>query len=165
MIQAIKEQIKSLELEAYKLKTKQAKLKRYESIKALRNQAIHLLHDEVKAFATHTVKGMVESVGYSQDYLYASTPYGKIMLYQCNDELSKSWYVETCCIEYSKGQEITIEIDIEVNYESLSLNLITKTIRGGQLNESKYSSLCENSNLAFFQYPSGMSGLFSKVGA
>lgn len=161
----IKNQIKQLENEIRSLKTKSAQAKRRDKIRELKNKAIDQLHEQAKSYATHTIKGVVSYVDSYVDsyqtFLTAKTSYYDLTLYPCNDELSKSWYVETCCVEYSKGQSITIEVDVEVDYDNLNLTLRPKTIRGGKLNEAKYAQLCDQSNLAFFKYPTGMSGLFS----
>ncbi len=74
-----------------------------------------------------------------------------VMASKCNDVLSKSWYDETCCIDYTKGQNVTVKLNFEVTEHHISIAV--KSINGGKVNQEKYEELCKNKHLAFFKYP------------
>lgn len=161
----IKEQIKILETEAYKLKTKAARQKRYAKARELRREAWSMLHEQCKNYGTMSVKATVKHFNPRDEHFLVETPYGNMWLSPCSDELTKSWYSHTCCIEYTQGQTIVVEIDTEVNMDGLFLQLIPKHHRGGRVNETQYAELCKRDDLAFFKYPNsnGVTGLFKQV--
>jgi hypothetical protein len=147
----------------YKLKTKKAKEKAWNRVRDLERELFHLACKERDVYRTHSVKGTVRRFRSNDDVgLLVDTPYGALWCSQTSDVLSKSWYSHTCCVEYTEGQEVIIEIEVDVNMDSLKLELIPRRIHGGRVNEEEYAELCKRTNLAFFKYPDGhMSGLFA----
>jgi len=156
-------QIKEAKAKASSLKTKKAKEKAWTVIRDLEHQVFIKLHDQCDKYRTMSVKATVKSFHEGDDHMLVSTPYGNLWISPCNDVLTKSWYPHTCCITYTVGQEIVLEIDTEVNSERLFLELIPKTIYGGIVDEKRYEELCKQPNLAFFKYPNsdGVTGLFA----
>lgn len=161
----LREDLKAAKDRAYSLKTKKAKEKAWTKVREIEREICHVLYDAAKAFERHSVKGEVVSFHDGEDYVAIRTAeYGLIWANQTSDVVSKSWYGSTCCVEYTVGQTVVVEIDIEVNSEKLFLEVVPKTVVGGKLNEAKYSELCKRDNLAFFKYPElkgGMTGLFA----
>jgi hypothetical protein len=146
---------------ARSLKTKKAQQKAYDKAREFEREAFIKLCDERDLYGQFSFKGTVRSVWSGDDGLVVETPYGTMFLSPANDVLSKSWYAETSCIEYIVGQTVYVEATVEVNHDKLVLNIIPGHITGGTVNETQYAELCQRDNLAFFKYPTGMSGLFA----
>lgn len=163
----LKEQIKAARSRAYSLKTKKAQTKAWAAVRELEREALTLLYAARDRYATQSIKGTVVRFTDSDDHVCVTTALGTMWISPTSDAVSKSWYGQTCCVQYSNGQEIIIEIETDVNSDRLFLELIPRRVFGGTLNEAKYTELCKRTNLAFFKYPNGhMSGLFaSKAGA
>ncbi len=159
-IQELKDQAEQLRTKARGLKTKKAKSKAYDSAGELESQAWFKLCDERAKYGEFSFKAVISHSRSGDEHFLAETPYGSMWLSPTSDILSKSWYAHTCCIEYTKGQTIVVNAKIEVNNDRLSLEVIPGEISGGSVNETQYSELCKRDNLAFFKYPTGMTGLF-----
>lgn len=160
----LKEAIELEKSRFYSLKTKKAKEKSRQRIRDLRTKALlEHLYPARDAYATHSVRGtVIDSTGRGDEIAMKTEEYGLLWISPCNDILSKSWYPNTCCVEYSRGQSVVIECDIDVDSDRLCLIVVPKRIYGGTLNEERYNELCKQDNLAFFKYPDGhMSGLFA----
>jgi hypothetical protein len=161
-LQELKHLIEIERSRAYKLKTKKAQEKAWTKIRDLEREALDILFVKVKRYQKHSIKGIVKHFRAKDEHFLVETIFGSMWLTPTADESSKSWYPSTCCIEYTEGQEIIIEIDTEVNMDKLFLELIPKRTYGGKVNEEQYAELCKRGNLAFFKYPDGhMSGLFA----
>ncbi len=159
----LREQIEALKSKGYSLKTKKAQMKCFDKVRELERELFFKLCDQRDKFQNHSVKAIVRWFHEGDDQVALRTPYGTLYGSPTSDVVSKSWYGSTCCVQYQEGQEVIIEIEIDVDMESLYLQLIPKRIYGGILNETKYIDLCKQDNLAFFKYPNGhMSGLFSQ---
>jgi hypothetical protein len=126
-----------------------------------------LLYAQRDAYATHSVKATVRWFHAGDDHVCIATPYGTLYANPTSDVVSKSWYGHTCCVEYVEGQELVIEIEVDVDSARLCLELIPRRIYGGTLNETQYTELCKRDDLAFFKYPGsdGVTGLFARGGA
>lgn len=161
-MQALKDSLKVAETRARSLKTKKAQAKAWEAYREIKREIFRLLCDERNKFARHSVKGIVKTFSAGNDHFLVETPYGSMWVSPTGDALTKSWYAHTCCIEYTVGQEIIIEIEIDLADDGMRLGSFPKRIHGGTVNESQYGELCKKGNLAFFKYPEGhMSGLFA----
>jgi hypothetical protein len=149
---------------AYSFKTKAARSKAWDKVQEL----VDLSYDEVKPIA-ESYNGQVAEFTVTHVFTDSIQCYneklGSYNVSKCNDILSKSWYPETSCIDYTKGQVISVTLFAEVTkhfkheYQVVGITL-TKVV-GGVVNESKYAELCKNENLAFFKYPGseGVTGL------
>ncbi len=166
-MKVLKESLAAAESKARSLKTKKAQTKAWNVVRELRHEILMLLYGQRDAFQTHSVKATVRWFHAGDDHVCISTPYGTLYASPTSDAISKSWYGHTCCVEYTEGQELIVEIDVDVDSDRLCLEVIPKRIYGGKLNESQYAELCKRTDLAFFKYPNGgMTGLFaSKAGA
>jgi len=171
-LQDIKDRIKLLRKEAYSLKTKAAKQKRWNAVRELERLALDILYSEAAKYGPQSIKVTVKrdyKAGEYADYFFVDSCFGVMRLSATGDVESKSWYAHTCCMDYDKGMELVLEIDTEVNHDTLSLNIIPKKHRGGRVNGAMYAELCQRDDLAFFKYPnsSGVTGLFKteKAGA
>jgi len=157
-----KSEIRVLEKKLGTLKTKKAIEKIFDKLNLLlREFRIHLM-DMADQFGTKTLKGIVESYNKNRGTLRIDLgEWGIVYADNCNDILSKSWYNETCCIDYTDGQEVTVIVEAEAGTDSWYLSV--KRIQGGTLNQNQYAELCDRGGLAFFKYPDGtMSGLFAR---
>jgi hypothetical protein len=160
-LQDLKLDIEEQSTRFYNLKTKKGKEKARDAIRDLEMEALTILDEQCSKYATFSIKGTVVHFTAGDEYVCVKTKeFGTIWIDPTSDELSKSWYASTCCVEYIEGREIIIEIDTEVNMDTLCLNIIPKRTYGGTINENQYLELCKEKNLAFFKYPAGMSGLF-----
>jgi hypothetical protein len=162
---SLREQIKAARQRAYSLKTKKAQRKAWDKVHELERELFRLLCEQRDRYARFSVKGTVisDNSHCMSDTFGVDTPNGIFWVSPTCDELSKSWYSSTCCVEYSKGQEVIIEMEVDVNHDRLTLHAYPKRVYGGILNETKYAELCKKGNLAFFKYPDGhMSGLFAQ---
>lgn len=159
----LRQKIKELRQKAYSMKTKKAQSKYFDKMKEVEHELFLKLCDQRDKFGTHSVKATVGYFRDGEDDVMLNTPYGILYGSPTSDAVSKSWYGHTCCVEYSKGQEVIVEIDVDVDMDRLVLNVIPKRIYGGTLNQAKYDELCKRDNLAFFKYPNseGVTGLFS----
>jgi hypothetical protein len=148
---------------ARSLKTKKAREKAWNVAREIEREIFLRLCDMRDTYAVQSVKGTVTRDTWAgDDYIPVETCFGLLWLSPTTDEQSKSWYPGTCCIEYSKGQTLIIEIETDVNHSGLFLELVPRLSRGGTLNEEKYAELCKRDDLAFFKYPGadGVTGLF-----
>lgn len=82
---------------------------------------------------------------------YSTNGLGFVYFDACNDESSKSWYNEPCCVEFTKDQKISVKIKFEISHDSIVV--VTEKLKGGTLNQVKYDELSKRPNLAFFRYP------------
>ena len=145
---------------ARSLKTKKAQNKAYAMAREIEHEVFIKLCDERDLYGQFSFKATVKSFHPHDEHYLVETPYGSMWLSPTADILSKSWYSHTCCIEYTVGQTIIVNATIDVNIERLSLEIIPGKVTGGTLNIKQYEELCNNENLAFFKYPTGMTGLF-----
>lgn len=158
----LKNQIKAEKDRAYSLKTKKAQSKAWTKIRDLEREAIIILYTEANKIQKHSVVGTVAFFRDGQEFIIKTEQYGSLWVSPANDVLAKSWYEHTCCIEYTQGQEVSIEVTIDVDQDRLCLVVVPGKITGGRVNETQYAELCKRDDLAFFKYPTGqMSGLFS----
>lgn len=162
-IKDLKAQAETFRTKAQGLKTKKAQSKAYDAAQDLEQQIFIKLRDECVQYGKFSFKATVNHFNSSDEHYLVETPYGLMWLSPTQDILSKSWYSHTCCIEYTKGQVITVEAEIDVNHYRLTLEVITNKVTGGSVNEIQYSGLCQRNDLAFFKYPTGMTGLFSQT--
>lgn len=151
---------------AYKLKTKTAKNKAYDKIKLLRREALDLLYPIAAKNGPQSMRATVISFCAGNDHFLVDTAYGKMWVTPTADVLTKSWYPQTCCIEYAEGQQIVLEFTIEVNHDKLFLEIIPGKMYGGYVNETQYAELDKRDNLAFFKHSNstGVTGLFATGG-
>ncbi len=157
----LKTLIKTESTRAYNLKTKKARSKAWDKVRDLERQALNILYAQRDIYSTQSMKCTVRHFTDGDEHFLVESPYGSLWLSPTSDAVSKSWYSHTCCVQYTKGQTIIVEFEIDVS-DRLSLEIIPKRIHGGTLNETKYAELCQRGNLAFFKYPDGhMSGLFA----
>jgi hypothetical protein len=167
-LNTLKEQIAAVRTKARSLKTKAAQQKQYTKARELEHQALMLLFAARDSYAVHSVKGTVRWSHAGQDNFAVSTPYGTLHPSPTSDVLSKSWYGQTCCVEYTEGQQVILEIKVDVDMERLCLEVIPSRVIGGTLNATQYAELDKRTDLAFFKHSNstGVTGLFaSKAGA
>lgn len=166
-MEALRLEIKAARTRAYGLKTKKAQVKAWARVRELERELLTHLYAARDTFHTHSVRGTVLSAHAGDDYMIVRTPYGALHPCPTSDVLSKSWYAHTCCVEYTVGQEVILEIEVDVNSEYLTLELIPKRIYGGTLNAAQYAELDKRTDLAFFKHSNsdGVTGLFSTKGA
>lgn len=158
----LKALIKSESTRAYNLKTKKAREKAWDKVRSLERQALDILYAQRAKYSTQSMKCTVSHFTEGSDNFLVESPYGSLWLSPTSDAVSKSWYGHTCCVQYTKGQTIVVEFEIDVSTDGLFLEILPKRIHGGTLNASKYVELCQRGNLAFFKSPNGhMSGLFA----
>lgn len=161
----LREQIADAIAKARRFKTKTARLKAWAKVNELRSQLFLQLCDARDKVARHSIKGIVlAATPGDEHFLVRTTEYGNMWISTASDEISKSWYPHTCCVEYSKGQTVIIECesDVSMRGDDAFLEIVPKRIHGGTLNQTQYEELCKRGNLAFFKYPDGsMSGLFA----
>lgn len=142
---------------ARSLKTKKAQSRAWRLVSDIEREMHDLVQSHAELVDGTTITGEVRTSGYE---VMVRTAIGNIMVYGCNDVLSKSWYSETCCVSYERGQQIEGEVFVtEVSWRGYSIGL--KNVKGGSFDDARYLELSQNPNLAFFKYPTGMSGLFS----
>lgn len=161
-LKTLKELIKAETTRAYNLKTKQAKAKAWAKVRALRDEACEILYS-IPREGTQSVKAIVKTFRPGDNHFLVETVFGHMWVSPTADVLTKSWCSHTCCIEYTIGQEIVLEFDVEVNTDKLFREIIPGHISGGRVNETQYAELCKRDDLAFFKYPNsnGVTGLFS----
>lgn len=163
----LKEALEVAKSKARSLKTKKAQAKAWAKVREIEHEILFGeggLYEQAKPYAVHSVKGTVRRFyAGCEDVLVDTTEYGSMWVSICSDVLTKSWYPHTSCIEFTEGQEVVLEITIEVNSDRLCLNAVPGHISGGKVNEEQYAELCKNTNLAFFKYPNsnGVTGLFA----
>lgn len=161
-VSELRDEAKALRTKGYSFKTKKARMRAFEQASEIEREAWTLLHDQLRTFGPHSVKATVKHFRPRDEHFLVETPYGSMWCSPTGDELTKSWYPHTCCIEYTEGQEIILEINPEVNHDGLFISLVPGRMYGGRVNETQYAELCQQNNLAFFKYPNGsMSGLFA----
>jgi hypothetical protein len=154
-------------LKAKSFKTKAAKTKAWDKVRALVNLSYDEVRPTAESYNGQVAEFTVTSV-FSDSIQCYNEKFGSYNVSTCNDILSKSWYPETSCIEYVKGQVISTTLLAEVTkhfkHEYQVVGITLTKIVGGVVNESKYAELCKNKSLAFFKYPGseGVSGLFAK---
>jgi hypothetical protein len=149
-----------LNSKARSLKTKAAKDKVYKQICLIDRQLCDALYEARDKYGHFSIKGIVHDfAGRGEEILVKTIDGDLLWLSPDNDVLSKSWYPETCCIEYTKGQSVVIECSVETDLQNACLRLLPGKIHGGRVNEQKYQELCKRDDLAFFKYPQGMTGL------
>jgi len=160
----LRTQLEAAQKRAYSLKTKKAQTKAFLVVRELRDQILNGLYEQSNKYAKHSVKATVR-VAYSGDDSLFDTEYGSFWISPANDELTKSWYEHTSCIEYTEGQSVVIEFDVEVDSDRLCIYRIPKRVYGGRVNEAQYAELCKRDDLAFFKYPNstGVTGLFKQT--
>ena len=156
--QEMQQKRKELQRKAYSLKTKKAIEKVRAEICEIELAILDLLYEQKKQLEGKTFQGIVASEMSQGEFFIKSEALGTLLANACNATNSKSWYNDTCCVEFSEGSQVTFELYIKVNPDGLEL-MPTK-ISGGTLNESKYQELSKKSNLSFFKYPERFSGLF-----
>lgn len=166
VLEELKEQIKSETRRAYGLKTKKAQAKAWSRVRNLRLEAFALLRDECSRYGAHSIRATVRRFTPRDDNYMVDTPYGTMWLDPSSDVLSKSWYAGTCCIEYDKGQQITLEVTFEVDHQALCIYVVPGHVTGGRVNQEQYAELDKRTDLAFFKHSTGgMTGLFSSGGS
>jgi hypothetical protein len=162
----LKQKLNDAKTRAYSLKTKKAQTKAWATVREIEREILSHLYEARNKVARHSIKGTVmRNSSASDDQIPVETAeYGVIWLSPTTDENAKSWYAHTCCIEYSKGQELVIEMECDVSNDGLFLSVHPMESRGGTLNEIQYAELCKRDNLAFFKYPNsnGVTGLFAQ---
>jgi len=169
-MEQLRTSLKEAKTRAYGLKTKKAQAKAWARVREIEREILTHLYAQRDAYAVHSVKGtvLVDNSHCMSEHLIVKTPYGILHPSPTSDVLSKSWYAHTCCVEYTKGQEVVLELHVDVDSARLCLELIPKRIVGGTLNETKYAELDKRTDLAFFKHSGadGVTGLFStKAGA
>jgi hypothetical protein len=155
------EQIKTLNSKLYTLKTKKAVQNTQDKIRDLETQLFPLLEQELNKFQAKTIEGTVLWFDVSGD-VSVSTEYGDMFLSNCSDVEAKSWYPETCCITYQKGQSIKIDVHFEIDFDRYCIKIVSGKTYGGTVDLNEYDRLSQNPDLAFFKYPgsTGVTGLF-----
>jgi hypothetical protein len=159
----LREKLKLAKIKALKLKTKRAQNKAWELVRELRRELFLKVSADCSMYQTSAIKGTVLHFSPYSEHFLVSTVFGNMWLSPTADVLTKSWYSHTCCVEYTVGQKIVIEIEHEVKGDDSFICVVPTTIHGGTVNESQYSELCQRDDLAFFKYPDGhMTGLFKQ---
>jgi hypothetical protein len=122
-----------------------------------RKYEMEVLQPEADKLEGQWVDATIRTINFNGE-LWITTEYGTIWGSIQNDIKSKSWYAETCCIEYVKGQSIKVQLKAKVN--DCSIYIEAGKIEGGQVDEIKYAELCKRDDLAFFKRPDNtMTGL------
>lgn len=142
----------------YTLKTKKAIANCRELIADLERCLYGWVTQELDRYGNMSVIAMATHD--SSDSVLVKTPIGNVWLDACNDIESKSWYNHTSCISYKEGDIVKIEMAPEVCEKTWRVVYRTVKHNGGTLDLEKYDRLCKDDKLAFFKYPTGMSGLF-----
>lgn len=164
-MQELRKKLDTAKTRAYSLKTKKAKSKAWNVVREIEREILSILYAEIARFDVHSIQGTVLTFNPGNDvFLVETEAYGKMWVSPTGDVLSKSWYGHTCCIEYKIGQRIVIECKIEVNHDTLRLNVIPGEMIGGFVNEAQYAELDKRNDLAFFRHSNatGMTGLFAQ---
>ncbi len=161
-IQELKAQAESYRMKARGLKTKAAQKKAYDKARELESQVFIELCNQRDQYGKFSFKAIVKHFNPGNEQYMVDTPYGSMWLSPTQDVLSKSWYSGTCCIEYVEGQTIVVDAEIDINHDRLYLYIVPGKVVGGSVNQAQYAELCKQTNLAFFKYPTGMSGFFAK---
>jgi hypothetical protein len=159
-VNELKAEYETLKRKLFTLKTKKAREKCRDKMEDILQESYLQVYEQCKQYTTCSVKCVVKYVDRDGE-LILDTPYGKVFTNSCNDDLSKSWYGTTCCVEYDIDQVVYLEVDFQAN--DFSIGVVAKKITGGTLNEEKYKKLCNDGNkYAFFKYPDSddVTGLF-----
>ena len=158
----IRAQIETETSRAYHLKTKPAKLKAYDKIRALRAEALEILYHQAAKFGPQAMRCVVKTFNKYDERFLVDTPHGLMWLSPTSDVVSKSWYEHTCCVKYTIGQEIILDFTTEVNDDKLRLEIITGQITGGVIDEAQFAEMDKRDDLAFFKHTGsdGVCGLF-----
>lgn len=84
-----------------------------------------------------------------------------IEIYACNIEGKKTWYPETACVYYEKGQEVSVKLDFPAFSRRFAIGLTP-----GYLDEEGWNRI-KDQDLAFRCNEKGeaITGLFSNKGA
>lgn len=118
-LEQAKQALQAAKDRAYAFKTKKAQDKAWLVVKELRRQILDELYIRAQAYARASMKATVRHFTPRDDHYLVETSVGNMWLSPANDELTKSWYSHTCCVEYTKGQTIVLEYDVEVDTERL----------------------------------------------
>ncbi len=146
---------------AHSLKTKAAQRKAWDKVREV-EERLEDLHETAWTKLVGTrIQGTAIMSGTS---VLVETSIGTFEVNACNDALSKSWYNETCCVSYEAGQTVEFEIMV-TGYTWRGAEVMAKNVTGGTFDLSRYEELASKPGLAFFKYPTGMTGLFSQRGA
>ena len=161
----LRQKISDEENRFYSLKTKPAKQKSRDKLWVLRGELDGLLLDVAHEFnCINSDKAIIgEVVCTTRDGALVKTELGMFDIYNSNSPLSASWYSETSCITYVKGEKITLKIEAEVYDERLFYTAV-KVLSGGQFDAARYEKLSQQKNLAFFRYnlnSKNVTGLFA----
>lgn len=157
MITELRQKLKDATTKFYSLKTKKAKERQRDVIRAISLDLHDALMNGIQPFLGVRHEGVIVSGGVD---CLARTEFGLVPVYAVNDKQSKSWYESTCCVSYKVGDKITFEIK-HPRVENDRLNWFAAEVEGGTFDQNKYKELCKRDNLAFFQRPNGTtSGLF-----
>jgi hypothetical protein len=164
----LKSKLEAATERAHSLKTKKAQTKAWNVVREIRHEILMLLYAARDTYAPYSMQGTVRWFHAGDDHVCIrlsdnSSTYANPM----SDAVSKSWYGHTCCVEYTAGQAVVVEFEVDVDSDRLCLVRIPKRIYGGTLNEAQFAELDKRTDLAFFKHSSGgMTGLFaSKAGA
>jgi hypothetical protein len=151
--------IRELEQKAIKLKTKKAKEKVWDKIRELESAYLNELYIQAEQYRGLEASGTV--LWCDGDSLCIDTiEYGKFFTDPSNAFESKSLYSNTCCVTFEKGDKVSFKIGVGRITVRGGIELVAFEIKGGKFDAKQYAKLCKNPNLAFFRYPTGMTGLF-----
>ena len=143
---------------AHSLKTKPAQRKAWSKVREIEDQLEELCRESM---AQHEGRRFTGRVMYSGTEVLVETQFGTMQANACNDVQSKSWYASTCCVSFERDQ--TIEFTLKhVEYSWRGFSAMLADIVGGKFDAEEYSRLSSKPGLAFFKYPTGMSGLFAQ---
>ena len=160
----LKQKITIEENRFYTLKTKAAKRKSSDKLYILRRELNMLLMDVAEEFnALNIDKALIgEVIILKREGAIINTELGKFEVNNCNSPLSASWYNETSCITYHKGEKVKVIVVAEVTDCKLYYTLY-KVLEGGKFDADRYKELSQDKNLAFFRYnldSKNVTGLF-----
>jgi hypothetical protein len=161
-IQELKMKRDELEKRARSLKTKSAQLKAWDKVREVNRELYNAFSDMAEKYQGKEVVAEVVHSRDSSDSLAHIIGLGvDVWFSPTSDVKSKSWYNETSCITYEKGQKIKAKLRVDVSSEGLTF--ILTQVRGGKVDQVRYRELSKNKNLAFFKYPKakGVTGLFA----
>lgn len=165
-IESLKEELSTLAKRARSLKTKKAQSKAWDAVRAVDREIFLMLCEQRNKYATYSLRGTVERfTDGDRDVFVRMSDGSTSWISPTSDAVSKSWYEHTCCVSYIDGQQVVVEFEIDVDGDRHCLTRTPRRVHGGTLNEQKYAELCKRTDLAFFKYPTGTSGLFSSKGA
>lgn len=165
-LEQIKQEIQSLESKNFK--TKKARENNWSKIRSLKHEAYPILEkirNELQSQYSEKQELTITHVGSNWSCARNEDLMGEIN--PANDVNSASWYTETCCIEYIKGQKIKANVVFEIDLDQFKIEYFFENIEGGILNREKYIALKDGDRkLAFFKYnlldgDNSISGLFA----